>query len=79
VPAAVTEMIAGDLDLHGASRNIAALEAVGRVTRDDDGTVRLPRFLDHNPTRAKVEADREAMRKRQAESRARRRRPEPGP
>lgn len=74
VPPAVAAMIAGDVDhATGASRNLASLELVGRITRDENGTVRLPLYLDSNPSSAQVEADREATRRRQAEWRARRR------
>jgi hypothetical protein len=74
VPQAIAEMIAGDLDQQFASRNLAALEAAGRIARDDDGSFRLPHFLDSNPSRAQVETDRAATRRRQAEWRQRHRR-----
>jgi hypothetical protein len=79
VPAAIAAMIAGDVHGNGDSRNLAALEAVSRITRGGDGTVRMPHFLDSNPSRAKVEADREATRRRQAEWRERRRHQGAGP
>lgn len=43
-------------------KSLLALEIVGRARRNEMGAVFLPFFLDHNPTRAKVEAE-EAARK----------------
>lgn len=51
VPAAIAQMIAG------AKKPLLALEVVGRIERDEMGTVRLPYFLDANPSRAQWEAD----------------------
>lgn len=55
VPKAMAEMIVG-----GSKKPLLALEVVGRVKRRETGDVELPFFLDSNPTRAQVEAEREA-------------------
>lgn len=62
VPAPIAAMIAGDVDpATGASRLLATLVMAGRIDRDEHGgTIRLPYFLDSNPSAAQVEADREA-------------------
>lgn len=75
VPAPIAAMIAGDVGADGASRNLAALEMVGQITRESHGgKVCIPDYLDENPSRAQVESDREATRRRQAEWREKRRR-----
>jgi hypothetical protein len=48
------------------------LEHAGKVQRRESGFIFLPDFLDTNPSRAQVEADREATRRRQAEWRRKR-------
>jgi hypothetical protein len=48
------------------------LERYGMIERWESGGVRLPRYLKHNPTRAKVEAERE-MRAERAKAGARKR------
>lgn len=53
VPAPMAQMIAG------GKKPLLALEVVGRITRDEMGTVRLPFYLDSNPSRAQIESDRE--------------------
>lgn len=60
VPAEIAAMIAGP-----SRKVLPALELVGRIRRDELGTVHLPHFLDLNPSRAQVEADRESTRRRQ--------------
>lgn len=75
VPAAIAQMIAGDVNGDGSSKSLLTLRTVGRITIDDLGTVRLPFYLDSNPSRAQVEQDRESTRQRQAEWRAKRRQP----
>lgn len=69
VPSPIAVMIAGDVNGDGASRNLAVLELVGRISRDEIGTVTMPFYLEHNPSRAQAEADREA-RKAKAEKAA---------
>jgi hypothetical protein len=66
VPGEIAAMIAGP-----SRKVLPALEIVGRIRRDENGTVRLPHFLDLNPSRAQVEADRDSARRRQETARRR--------
>jgi hypothetical protein len=55
VPAAIVAMIAG-----GRDDLLDRLEQVGEIQRRETGSVLMVNYLEHNPSKAKVEADREA-------------------
>ena len=56
-------------DISNVKRHVTALLRVG-MWLEDDGGYRIHNFLEYQPSKAKVEADREAARKRMAALRA---------
>lgn len=57
VPAEIVAMICSTTS---GKKMLPELERVGRVERLESGSVFLPCFLDHNPSKVQAEADKEA-------------------